>query len=35
VSAGFEFADYRDASADELIAKWPSEAEKIRALTNR
>lgn len=35
VSPGFEFADYRDASADELIAKWPGEAERIRKLTNR
>jgi predicted cupin superfamily sugar epimerase len=35
VSPGFEFDDYRDASADELIAKWPGEAERIRTLTNR
>ena len=35
VSPGFEFVDYRDASADELIARWPGEAEMIRALTNR
>jgi predicted cupin superfamily sugar epimerase len=35
VSPGFEFADYKDASAAELIAKWPGEAERIRALTNR
>jgi predicted cupin superfamily sugar epimerase len=35
VSPGFEFADYRDASAEELMAKWPREAERIRALTNR
>jgi predicted cupin superfamily sugar epimerase len=35
VSPGFEFVDYVDASADELIAKWPGEAERIRALTNR
>ena len=35
VSPGFEFADYTDASAEELIAKWPGEAERIRALTNR
>jgi len=27
--------DYVDASAEELIAKWPGEAERIRALTNR
>jgi hypothetical protein len=35
VSPGFEFEDYSDASAAELIAKWPGEAERIRALTNR
>jgi predicted cupin superfamily sugar epimerase len=33
VSPGFEFEDYRDASAEELIARWPAEAEMIRALT--
>lgn len=33
VTPGFDFADYRNASADELIAKWPSEAEHIKALT--
>ena len=35
VSPGFEFADYSDASAEELISKWPGEAERIRRLTNR
>jgi len=35
VSPGFEFMDYVDASAEELVAKWPSEAEMIRRLTNR
>ena len=35
VSPGFEFVDYRDAGAEELIAKWPGEAEMIRGLTNR
>ena len=35
VSPGFEFEDYSDASAEELIAKWPGEAERIRALTRR
>jgi predicted cupin superfamily sugar epimerase len=34
VSPGFEFVDYRDASAEELIARWPGEAEMIRGLTN-
>ncbi|HEU5352271.1 MAG TPA: cupin domain-containing protein [Terracidiphilus sp.] len=33
VTPGFDFDDYRNAPADELIAKWPQEAEKIRALT--
>jgi predicted cupin superfamily sugar epimerase len=32
VSPGFEFVDYRDAAAEELVAKWPAEAELIRAL---
>jgi uncharacterized protein len=35
VTPGFDFADYRNASADELIAKWPAEAERIRKLTRR
>ena len=35
VSPGFEFVDYADASADELIARWPGEAEMIRGLTRR
>ena len=35
VSPGFEFEDYLDASAEELVARWPGEAEMIRALTNR
>jgi predicted cupin superfamily sugar epimerase len=35
VSPGFEFEDYSDASAAELMAKWPHEAERIRALTRR
>jgi uncharacterized protein len=33
VTPGFDFADYRNAPADELIAKWPHEAERIRLLT--
>lgn len=32
VTPGFDYADYRNAPADELIAKWPQEAERIRAL---
>jgi predicted cupin superfamily sugar epimerase len=35
VSPGFEFVDYKDATAEELVAKWPGEAERIRGLTNR
>ena len=35
VSPGFEFVDYTDAGAEELIAKWPGEAEMILGLTNR
>jgi uncharacterized protein len=33
VSPGFEFVDYEGASAEELVAKWPGEAERIRGLT--
>jgi hypothetical protein len=33
VTPGFDFADYRNASAEELIAKWPQEADRIRKLT--
>lgn len=35
VTPGFDFADYRNATAEELIAKWPQQAERIRALTRR
>jgi hypothetical protein len=35
VSPGFEFQDYEDAPAEELIAKWPAEAQRIRALTKQ
>jgi len=35
VTPGFDFADYRNASADELIAKWPQEVKRIKALTRR
>ncbi len=35
VTPGFDYADYRNATADELIAKWPHEAERIRARTKR
>jgi predicted cupin superfamily sugar epimerase len=33
VAPGFEFVDYRNASAEELLAQWPGEADRIRALT--
>jgi predicted cupin superfamily sugar epimerase len=33
VTPGFDYADYRSGTAAELIAKWPSQAEPIRALT--
>ncbi len=35
VTPGFDFADYRNAPADELIARWPQEAERIRQLCRR
>jgi predicted cupin superfamily sugar epimerase len=35
VSPGFEFVDYEDAGVEELVAKWPGEAEMIWGLTNR
>jgi predicted cupin superfamily sugar epimerase len=33
VTPGFDFADYRSASYAELAAKWPAQAERIKALT--
>jgi uncharacterized protein len=33
VTPGFDFADYRSGRAAELIAKWPDEAKRIKALT--
>lgn len=33
VTPGFDFADYRGGSYADLAAKWPAEAERIRALT--
>lgn len=33
VTPGFDFADYRNAGYAELVARWPSQAERIRALT--
>jgi uncharacterized protein len=33
VTPGFDFADYKNAKYAELAAKWPGQAERIRALT--
>ena len=33
VVPGFNYADYHNASFAELAAKWPAQAERIRALT--
>jgi len=33
VTPGFDFADYRSAPYEDLAARWPAEAERIRALT--
>jgi hypothetical protein len=33
VTPGFDYADYHSGSYAELAAKWPAEAERIRALT--
>ncbi len=33
VTPGFNYADYHNARFAELAAKWPAEAERIRALT--
>ncbi len=33
VTPGFNYADYRNAKYDELAAKWPEQAERIRVLT--
>jgi hypothetical protein len=33
VTPGFDYADYRSGKFEELAAKWPQEAERIRALT--
>lgn len=33
VTPGFDYADYQSGSYAELAAKWPLEAERIRALT--
>ena len=33
VSPGFEYADYTSGVNEHLAAKWPEEADRIRALT--
>jgi hypothetical protein len=33
VTPGFNYSDYRNASCDELAARWPAEQERIHALT--
>jgi predicted cupin superfamily sugar epimerase len=33
VTPGFEFADYRSAPYEDLVQRWPKEAERIRKLT--
>lgn len=35
VTPGFDFADYRSGSYDELSARWPTEAKLIKSLTRR
>jgi predicted cupin superfamily sugar epimerase len=35
VTPGFDFADYRNAPAAELISGWPVEAARIRKLTRK
>lgn len=35
VTPGFDYADYQSGSYSELAAKWPEQAERIRALTRR
>jgi predicted cupin superfamily sugar epimerase len=33
VTPGFDFADYRSGSYDELATKWPAQGDRIRTLT--
>jgi predicted cupin superfamily sugar epimerase len=35
VTPGFDFADYRNAPAAELISRWPHETDRIRKLTRK
>lgn len=33
LTPGFDFADYKNTRAEELIAKWPGQVERIKKLT--
>jgi hypothetical protein len=35
VTPGFDYADYRSGSYEELAAGWPDQADRIRVLTRR
>jgi uncharacterized protein len=35
VTPGFDFADYKNAPARDLVARWPEQEERIRALTRQ
>jgi uncharacterized protein len=35
VSPGFDYADYRGGSYEELAPRWPDESQRIQALTRR
>ena len=35
MAPGFDYADYRSAARDELVAKWPAFADLITRLTPR
>lgn len=35
VTPGFDFADYKNAPAADLVARWPDQEKRIRALTRR
>jgi uncharacterized protein len=34
VTPGFDYADYHNAPAADLVAKWPDQAERIKLLTH-
>lgn len=35
VTPGFDYADYEGGTYDELAARWPAQADRIRVLTRR